>query len=128
MDSLYPRVIVDDFARAFRFYEAVLPALLGAELIKGTAEGPYANWDVADQAVLVIIHRSLLGGTAESAGPGDRTMFTSRVESVDEAYALCLEHGGTPVSAPVDRPEWGPNLRTAHVRDPEGNLWELQSY
>jgi len=32
------------------------------------------------------------------------------------------------VVAPADRPEWGPNLRTAHLRDPLGTLIELQSY
>ena len=27
-----------------------------------------------------------------------------------------------------DRPAWGPTLRTAHLRTPDGTLVELQSY
>ncbi|MFE0704944.1 VOC family protein [Streptomyces sp. NPDC058872] len=50
-----------------------------------------------------------------------------RVEDVDGGFAHCLEHGGTSVAAPADRPEWGPNLRSARLRDPEGRLVELRS-
>jgi predicted enzyme related to lactoylglutathione lyase len=55
-------------------------------------------------------------------------MFVCRVADVDAGQALCLRHGGTLVAGAADRPEWGPGLRTAHLRDPEGNLIELQSY
>ncbi len=55
-------------------------------------------------------------------------MFVCRVTDVDAGLALCLRHGGTLVSDATDRPEWGPGLRTAHLRDPEGHLIELQSY
>ncbi len=55
-------------------------------------------------------------------------MLVCRVDAVDAALALCLEHGGTLVVGATDRPQWGPNLRTAHLRDPGGNLIELQSY
>ncbi|WP_225798832.1 VOC family protein [Streptomyces sp. NK15101] len=51
-----------------------------------------------------------------------------RVDDVDEALALCPEAGGAPVLGAADRPEWGPGLRTAHLRDPEGRLIELRSY
>jgi hypothetical protein len=55
-------------------------------------------------------------------------MFVCRVTDVDAGLKLCLEHGGTLAAAAADRPEWGPGLRTAHLRDPEGHLVELQSY
>lgn len=55
-------------------------------------------------------------------------MFVCRVEDVAAAHALCLRNGATPVTAPTDRPDWGANLRTAHLRDPDGTLIELQSY
>ncbi|MBO1417636.1 VOC family protein [Streptomyces sp. FH025] len=136
MDALYPRLLVTRFAQCFGFYREVLPALTGAVLVKGTPEGPYANWDVADQAVLVLYDRSAMAaalGTsdlpARPAGPAqDAAMLVFRVDDVDGALALCLSHGGTPVSPATDRPEWGPGLRNAHLRDPEGHLIELQSY
>ncbi|MFI7003829.1 VOC family protein [Nocardia sp. NPDC050175] len=135
MDALHPRLLVTRFADCFTFYAAVLPELIGAELIKGTAAGPYANWDVDDQAVLVLFDRAAMAdiaGTAtlptRSAPAQDAVMFVCRVKDVDAGLDLCLRHGATVVAAPTDREQWGPNLRTAHLRDPDGTLIELQSY
>ena len=135
MDALHPRLLVTGFAEMFGFYQAVLPDLVGAKLMKGGTQGPYANWDVEDQGVLVLFDRGMMAalvGTAElptTAAPAqDWTMFVCRVDDVDAGAELCVRHGATLVAAPTDRPEWGPTLRTAHLRDPEGNLIELQSY
>lgn len=146
MDALHPRLLVGDFGAAFRFYDAVLPRLVGATLARGTADGPYASWDVGNQGVLALIRRDAMAALApapETGSPGiqtgtstgtrtpataDRGMLVSRVPDVAAGYELCLRHGAAPVAGPADRPEWGPTMRTAHVRDPEGTLWELQSY
>ncbi|MEU7553920.1 VOC family protein [Streptomyces sp. NPDC044571] len=131
MDALHPRLLTARFDATFRFYDALLPALLGATRTRGSAEGPYASWDVGDQGVLALLDRVATPAPATprpAAAPDDRTMLVSRVPDVDAAYAACLAHGATPAAPPADRPEWGPTLRTAQVRDPEGNLWELQSY
>lgn len=135
MDALYPRLLVDRFADSFEFYNAVLPELFGARLRKGTPAGPYANWDVDDQAILVLYDRATLAATigtadlpASTPAAQDRVMFACRVSDVDAGLALCLKHGGTLVAEATDRPEWGPGMRTAHLRDPEGHLIELQSY
>lgn len=135
MDALHSRLLVTRFAEMFGFYQAVLPEMLGAKLMKGTAAGPYAYWDVEDQAILMLFDRAALAavvGTSAlpvSAPPAqDATMFVCRVGDVDAAAELCVRHGATLVVPPTDRPEWGPTLRSAHVRDPEGNLIELQSY
>ncbi|MGW2248817.1 VOC family protein [Kitasatospora sp. NPDC001660] len=134
MDALYPRLLVTRFAECFGFYRAVLPALTGAALIKGAPEGPYANWDVDDQAVLVLYDRAAMAATLGTtdlplrAAAQDSAMLVLRVDDVDKALALCLAHGGTLAVPATDRPEWGPNLRSAHLRDPDGHLIELQSY
>ncbi|MFD8479516.1 VOC family protein [Kitasatospora sp. NPDC059673] len=134
MDALHPRLLVAEFAACFAFYDAVLPPLLGAHLVKGTDAGPYAHWDVDDQAVLVLFDRAAMAATLGTAPapsdvpPADTGMFVCRVADVDAAFALCLAHGGTAVLPPTDRPEWGPTLRSAHLRDPQGTLIELQSY
>lgn len=135
MDALYPRLLVDRFPEMFEFYQAVLPALAGAQLIKGSADGYYANWDVKDQAVLVLFARERMAGVAGTeglpkSGPAvqDSLMFVLRVDDVDAGVELCLRHGATLVAPAMDRPDWGPTLRTAHLRDPEGHLIELQSY
>lgn len=135
MDALYPRLLTARFDATFRFYDALLPTLLGATRSRGAAGGPYASWDRDGQGVLALLDRAAMAPVAgpeagSAAGPavGDRTMLVSRVSDVDAAYAACLAHGATPAGPPADRPEWGPTLRAAQVRDPEGNLWELQSY
>ncbi|MCX4748834.1 glyoxalase/bleomycin resistance/extradiol dioxygenase family protein [Kitasatospora sp. NBC_01287] len=135
MDALYPRLLVTRFAECFRFYDAVLPELLGAVRQKGDESGPYANWDVADQGVLVLFDRAAMaavvgaGALPPSAPPAqDAVMLVSRVADVDAALAHCLARGGTLAASAADRPEWGPGLRSAHLRDPEGTLIELQSY
>ncbi|MEU7030391.1 VOC family protein [Streptomyces sp. NPDC046275] len=136
MDALYPRLLVTRFPDCFRFYAAVLPPLTGARLAKGGPDGPYANWDRDDEAVLSLFDRAAMAaalGTAalpaEPAGPArDTGLLVLRVADVDASFTLCTTHGATPVTTPTARPEWGPNLRSAHVRDPEGRLIELQSY
>ncbi|MEV4128423.1 VOC family protein [Nocardia sp. NPDC049707] len=135
MDALHTRLLVTDFAACFDFYAAVLPELIGAKLIKGTAAGPYANWDVDDQAVLALFDRNAMSEVVGStdlpvtAAPAqDAVMFVCRVPDVDAGLDLCLRHGATLAAAAADRPHWGPNLRTAHLRDPAGTLIELQSY
>ncbi|MER8185012.1 VOC family protein [Kitasatospora sp. NPDC094015] len=131
MDALHPRLLVDRFADSFRFYAAVLPELAGAQLVRGDAGGPYAGWDVAGQGILALFDRAAMRavlGDATPAGPAGAAVFVCRVADVDAAHALCVRHGGTSVTAPADRPDWGPGLRTAHLRDLEGTLIELQSY
>ncbi|MFI0925558.1 VOC family protein [Streptomyces sp. NPDC021012] len=135
MDVPYPRLLVSRFADCFRFYAAVLPPLTGAVLDKGGPDGPYANWEADGRAVLVLFDRAAMAsvlGTGElPARPEpaqDASMLVLRVADVDKALARCLESGGASVLGATDRPEWGPGLRTAHLRDPEGYLIELQSY
>ncbi|MEU4101414.1 VOC family protein [Streptomyces tanashiensis] len=135
MDVPYPRLLVSRFADSFRFYAAVLPPLSGAVLDKGAPDGPYAGWEVDGRAALVLFDRAAMASVLGTGTLPDRptpaqdtAMLVLRVADVNEALALCLESGGAPVLGAADRPEWGPGLRTAHLRDPEGHLIELQSY
>ncbi|MET9657801.1 glyoxalase/bleomycin resistance/extradiol dioxygenase family protein [Streptomyces sp. NPDC006510] len=135
MDALHPRLLVSGFADCFRFYDAVLPRLIGAVRASGSESGPYAHWDVDGQGVLVLFDRGAMAAVTGAAGlpaeappAQDRSMFVCRVADVDASLALCLAHGAAHVAGACDRPEWGPGLRTAHVRDPDGCLIELQSY
>ncbi|WP_461012929.1 VOC family protein [Streptosporangium sandarakinum] len=49
------------------------------------------------------------------------------VEDVEEAVLMAVQHGGTVIVPWTSRPEWGPGCPTAHLRDPDGDLVELQS-
>ncbi|GAA2143625.1 VOC family protein [Actinomadura napierensis] len=133
MDALYPRLLVDDFDACARFYEAALDELLGVRPVKLLPDAQYANWDLGGECVLVVMGRARMAetvGTADLPAPSgqDGSMLVFRVDDVDKAAAALAALGGVPVTEPADRPEWGPGLRTAHLRDPGGTLLELQSY
>ncbi|MFE2108768.1 VOC family protein [Kitasatospora sp. NPDC059463] len=143
MDAPYHRLLVADFPACFAFYDAVLPPLTGVAPAEGAPGGPYASWDLDGRTALALFDRGQLAAAVGTAAPPavpatappavpaaaqDTAMLVLRVGDVEQALAHCLRHGGGPVTGPADRPEWGPGLRTAHVRDPEGRLIELQSY
>jgi catechol 2,3-dioxygenase-like lactoylglutathione lyase family enzyme len=50
------------------------------------------------------------------------SQLVSFVEDVDEVYADLTAKGVEFIREPVDR-WWG--LRTAHFKDPDGNIWEI---
>ncbi|SDM63850.1 VOC family protein [Nonomuraea jiangxiensis] len=131
MDVLYPRLLVRDFPSAVAFYQGVLRELLGVEPVKVLPEHGYANWDVDGQAALVLYGREAITqvtGSPDPGAAGDTAMLVMKVDDVDEAAGCLVRHGAVEVAPPQDRPEWAPGLRTAHLRDPESNLIELQSY
>ncbi|WP_169950117.1 VOC family protein [Microbispora sp. H11081] len=130
MDALYPRVLASRFAECFRFYDGLLTEVAGARLAKGTEAGPYANWDRDAEAVLALLDREMLAKVTgvDLGGGRDGTMLVLTVDDVDRAAAVGAACGGRVVAPPSARPEWGPTCRTAHLRDPDGNLLELQSY
>ncbi len=55
----------------------------------------------------------------------DKTTLVFAVDDVDEVYQQLKANNTTIVTLPTDRSEWG--IRTAHFRDPDGNLLEIFS-
>jgi lactoylglutathione lyase len=53
---------------------------------------------------------------------GSSSQLVAFVEDVDAIYADLVAQGVEFVRMPIDR-EWG--LRTAHFKDPDGNIWEI---
>ncbi|MDX2811447.1 VOC family protein [Streptomyces sp. NPDC006207] len=134
MDALYPRLLVEDFGTAARFWTAALRDLLGIEPVKVTPQAGYANWDLGGEAALTLFSRAALARTIGTealpahAPAQDAAMLVLRVDDVEAAAGKLTAHGASVVTGPRDRPEWGPGLRTAHLRTPDGSLVELQSY
>jgi predicted enzyme related to lactoylglutathione lyase len=134
MDALYPRLLVEDFDTAARFWTAALRDLLGIEPVKVIPEAGYANWDLGGEAALTLFSRSALARTIGTdalpsrAPVQDSAMLVLRVDDVEAAAGKLAAHGAAVLTEPQDRPDWGPNLRTAHLRTPDGSLVELQSY
>jgi uncharacterized glyoxalase superfamily protein PhnB len=59
---------------------------------------------------------------AVSGTGGVRSQLVAFVDDVDGVYAELVALGVEFVREPIDR-EWG--LRTAHFKDPDGNIWEI---
>ncbi|WP_199753899.1 VOC family protein [Amycolatopsis sp. WAC 01375] len=131
VNTLHPRLLVDDFAAVFRFYDTVLPQVIGAKLAEGSAEGPYARWDTdldRQPAIAVLDRAAMTGMLAETTGStGDQSIIVLRLADVDIAQNVFTAAGATIVSAAAARPEWGSDVRIAYLRDPAGTLVELQA-
>lgn len=50
-------------------------------------------------------------------------MLCADVEDVDTVYKTLADKGVEFIKPPIDQP-WG--WRTAHLADPEGNIWEFR--
>ncbi|MFG1820264.1 VOC family protein [Kribbella sp. NPDC049174] len=134
MDALYPRLLVRDFPAAVDFYRTALTELYDVQPVKVIPEAQYANWDLDGQTGLVLFGRTMMAttiGTGDlppDAPTQDAAMLVFKVDEVDTAVEALAKLGAIVLSPPQDRPQWGPNLRTAHLRAPDGTLLELQSY
>ena len=134
MDVLHPRLLVVRFAECFRFYEAVLPKLIGAHLVKGTEDGPYANWDRGEDGALILFDRDTMAAIIGIADLPRRSARrkTPRCSSAGWTRSMRLSPsawGTAPRSWPEPRTGRGGDLgcapRTCATR---WNLIELQSY
>ena len=122
-DLTHVRLLVSDYPTCFAFYRDVL----GLEVALGDAESSYAEF-VAGSVRLALFSRNemdaALGVSSETGtGAEDRVAVILRVDDVDHACSGLVEAGVELLTEPQDRPEWG--VRTAHLRDPDGNLLEL---
>ncbi|MGC9665879.1 VOC family protein [Planosporangium sp. 12N6] len=118
--TCYPRVIADHFDATVRFYAD----LFGASPERLVPEFPYASFDLGTGTVLAILGRASADVVVPTGSGHGGVMLVLPVFDVDEVVA------GMPadvvVAPPADRPGWG--VRSAYLRDPEGNLVEVQTY
>lgn len=127
MEFAGPRLLVVDFAACFRFYRDVI----GLDPTWGDEESSYASFahQGSRQKVLALFGRQEMAeaiGTDQlplAAAAQDRVMYIFEVGDVDGAWARLQAQGSDLVAEPRDHPEWG--IRSAYVRDPDGNLLEL---
>jgi catechol 2,3-dioxygenase-like lactoylglutathione lyase family enzyme len=126
MELTQIRLIVSDFRAAFRFYRDVL----GLEPQDPGATGPYAKFSFPSGAAAIALHdradlaQALPELSATNEG-GERALIVLKVDDVDATLAQLRQRGAHIEKDPSDR--WG-RLRVAYLRDPEGNLIELQQW
>ncbi|WAZ21646.1 VOC family protein [Streptomyces cinnabarinus] len=125
MELAQVRLLVSDFAACYRFYADVL----GLKPQSGAAEGPYEKLSPATgSAGIALQDRAAMAewlGELDDTATGHRSLVVLRVDDLDDYCARITERGAVIVHGPASLTE---RMRVAHLKDPEGNLVELQEW
>jgi catechol 2,3-dioxygenase-like lactoylglutathione lyase family enzyme len=109
----------NDLEKGQAFYDAVFAPLgiKALHVFPGYGAG-YGTSDNAPTFWLLRPHNQ----QAASVGNGGTVVFLAPSrKNVDEFYKAALTHGGKDEGAPGLRPNFGPNIYAAYVRDVDGN-------
>ena len=124
MKLTHVRLLTDDVDGMVRFYRDVL----GLEVTLDAGGGVYCELRTGG-AILALFQRELmpglLGRELEPPARSDAAALTFEVEDVDAAARSLRELGAELVSEPHDYEV--AFLRVVHLRDPDGNLIELNA-
>ncbi|MFD5516678.1 VOC family protein [Streptomyces sp. NPDC127066] len=125
MELAQVRLLVSDFATCYRFYSEVL----GLKPQSGAAEGPYEKFSpVTGSAGIALQDRAVMTeilGELGDAVAGHRSLVVLRVDDLDTYCEQVVSRGATLLHGPAPMTE---RMRVAHLKDPEGNLVELQEW
>ncbi|HLE72714.1 MAG TPA: VOC family protein [Anaerolineales bacterium] len=124
MKLTHIRLLVNDIEACRSFYKDKL----GFKEQLAVVEGIYYEF-VAGDCMLALYKRDLMESVAGVAMVGekgaDKVALTFEVPDVDAAYKALRAKGIEFVTEPHDQETWV--LRVAHLRDPEGNLIEINA-
>ncbi|MDA8130145.1 MAG: VOC family protein [Elusimicrobia bacterium] len=121
------RLMTNKFDETFSFYSKTL----GFEVTWGAPGETYAHFKAPGGGELSLFSRKAMAealGTERlpaAAAAQDGFALILEVPSVDGVFNELSAKGVKFLTTPEDRKDWG--IRTAHLRDPEGNLLELIS-
>ncbi|MEV4311761.1 VOC family protein [Actinocrispum sp. NPDC049592] len=119
MDLSQVRLITDDFRAMYLFYKDVI----GLKPQFETETGPYVAFKPDLGSALSLHSRTELSAVIPDLQPhgGDNALISLRVDDLD-AYLATLS---VPTTSPVVLDD---RIKVAYLRDPEGNLLELQQW
>jgi catechol 2,3-dioxygenase-like lactoylglutathione lyase family enzyme len=128
MKLTHVRLLVTDFDACFRFYRDVM----GFTVQWGAEGSGYADFRAPrGGAMVALFSRQAMAETLGQASPPcdtpcqDRAMLIFEAADLDSTVAVLKARGAQFLLEVTERPDWG--IRAAHLRDPEGNLIELNS-
>lgn len=125
MELTQIRLLVADFPAVYRFYRDVL----GLKPQFEAESGPYAKLSPdTGHAAIALQDRAQMAGVLpglESDPNGYRALVVLRVDDLDAAHAELASRGAEFVRDPGPM---GDRMRVAYLKDPEGNLIELQEW
>jgi catechol 2,3-dioxygenase-like lactoylglutathione lyase family enzyme len=124
MKLTHIRLLVNDIDTCRDFYKNKL----GFPEQLAVVEGIYYEF-MAGDCILALYKRELMESVAGVAMVEkqvvDKVALTFEVDDVDATYRLLIGKGVRFVTEPHDQEAWV--LRVAHLRDPEGNLIEINA-
>jgi predicted enzyme related to lactoylglutathione lyase len=119
------RLLVSDFAACYRFYAEVLDL----KPQSGATEGPYEKFSpITGSAGIALQDRAMMAevlGELGDSATGHRSLVVLRVDDLDSYCAAITARGAALIHGPAPMTE---RMRVAHLKDPEGNLVELQEW
>ncbi|MEU3885967.1 VOC family protein [Streptomyces sp. NPDC029041] len=125
MELAQVRLLVTDFSACHRFYGEVL----GLKPQSGAVDGPYEKFSPAvGSAGIALQDRSMMAEVLDELGDaaeGHRSLVVLRVDGLDAYCEEITMRGATVLHGPAPMTD---RMRVAHLKDPEGNLVELQEW
>lgn len=125
MELAQVRLLVTDFAACYRFYAEVL----GLKPQSGATNGPYEKFSpAAGSAGIALQDRAMMAEVLDELGAtadGHRSLVVLRVDDLDAYCEQITTRGATLLRGPAPMTD---RMRVAHLKDPEGNLVELQEW
>ncbi|MFI5966644.1 VOC family protein [Streptomyces asoensis] len=125
MEFAQVRLLVTDFTACYRFYADVL----GLKPQSGAERGPYEKFSPTTGSTGIAIQdRAMMAEVLGELGvpaDGHRSLVALRVDDLDAVCARITARGATLVHGPAPMTD---RMRVAHLKDPEGNLVELQEW
>jgi predicted enzyme related to lactoylglutathione lyase len=119
------RLLVSDFAVCYHFYADVL----GLKPQSGATEGPYEKFSPhTGSAGIALQDRAMMAEILDELSDtvnGHRSLVVLRVDDLDAYCAQITARGATVFHGPAPMTD---RMRVAHLKDPEGNLVELQEW
>ncbi|MFE8700617.1 VOC family protein [Cytobacillus sp. FJAT-54145] len=119
------RLLVTNFDECFLFYRDILEFRVSW----GELGGGYASFEAEDGGSFAIFSKDEMAETLgtehlpSNVEAQDRFALIFRTDDMEAVVGRLRAKGVSLVAEVNDRPEWG--IRTAHLRDPEGNLIEI---
>ncbi|MFJ8631340.1 VOC family protein [Streptomyces sp. NPDC093568] len=125
MELAQVRLLVGDFTACYRFYADVL----GLKPQSGATDGPYEKFSpTTGSAGIALQDRAMMAEVLGELGDhatGHRSLVVLRVDDLDAYCERLAERGAALLHGPAPLTD---RMRVAHLKDPEGNLVELQEW
>jgi len=122
-----PFLLVEKFDECFRFYRDVMKF----EVSWGKEGGSYASFIIGMNMRIALFKRSQMAETVKTTDLPyececqDKSAIVFEVKRFDETVEELRELGVNFITQIIEKPDWG--IRTIFLRDPEGNLLQIES-